>query len=222
MVRNTASSSCAQFSRLTLSPLPSRPSPQDLQCVLPSLPRFILSRAELPTSSTSSIFRMPVSSLRVFFSVRLVSTRRSFFVLNLSQILDGYAANTRIAASPLAGRPIIVALSANTDDDTRDLVAKEGFFFYLTKPMASRVVDQLFLPPTFEAETIFSSSSLQVIGVLARVLVEAHTTRVRNQSEGTGSPGNRVPSPSKKIRLDPEPRSTTNQPTRGGKEVRIA
>ncbi|KAL7415779.1 hypothetical protein BDY24DRAFT_382205, partial [Mrakia frigida] len=108
-------------------------------------------------------------------------------------ILDGYAANTRIAASPLAGRPIVVALSANTDDDTRDLVAREGFFFYLTKPM--------------------------VINVLARILVEAHAARVQNQSEGTGSPGNQVPSPSKKMRLDPEPRSeAATQPTRGGKE----
>jgi CheY-like chemotaxis protein len=51
--------------------------------------------------------------------------------------MDGYEANKRIALSPLAGKPIVVALSANTDDDTRRLVDSFGFFFYLSKPMVS-------------------------------------------------------------------------------------
>jgi DNA-binding NarL/FixJ family response regulator len=52
-------------------------------------------------------------------------------------VCDGYEANKRISCSPLVGAPppLVVALTANTDKGTRDLVVDEGFFAFLSKPL---------------------------------------------------------------------------------------
>lgn len=50
-------------------------------------------------------------------------------------VLDGFTAQKRIKASPLAGEPCIVALTANADKKTRESCEEAGFFDYLSKPL---------------------------------------------------------------------------------------
>jgi CheY-like chemotaxis protein len=50
-------------------------------------------------------------------------------------VLDGFSAQERIRASPLAGDPCIVALTANADASTQQLCSDAGFFSYLSKPL---------------------------------------------------------------------------------------
>jgi CheY-like chemotaxis protein len=73
--------------------------------------------------------------VRSSFVVELVATI-NVPIQDLSMpIMDGIAARKRIEASPLTGSPRIVALTANTDKDTRDLCA--DFFAYLGEPLWS-------------------------------------------------------------------------------------
>lgn len=65
-------------------------------------------------------------------------TRYDVIFMDLSMpVCDGYEANKRISCSPLVGSPppLVVALTANTDKGTRDLVIDEGFFAFLSKPL---------------------------------------------------------------------------------------
>lgn len=50
-------------------------------------------------------------------------------------VLDGYSAHKRIQASPLAGDPCVVALTANADQETQKKCHEAGFFDYLSKPL---------------------------------------------------------------------------------------
>ena len=99
---------------------------------------------------------------------------------SMPRVMDGYEASKQIALSPLAGKPIVVALSANTDDRTRQLVDSTGFFAYLTKPL--------------------------VISNLARVLVDAHQALESRKSLAVlppvSSTAEGLPSPSKRARLE--------------------
>lgn len=52
-------------------------------------------------------------------------------------VMDGITSHKRISASPIAGSPVVVALTANTDKGTQDLVGAEAFFAYLAKPLVS-------------------------------------------------------------------------------------
>ncbi|KAL7415520.1 hypothetical protein BDY24DRAFT_381403 [Mrakia frigida] len=63
-------------------------------------------------------------------------TRYDLIFMDLSMpVVDGYTANDRIRASPLTGTPVIIALTANADRDTRDLCEEKGFFAHLVKPL---------------------------------------------------------------------------------------
>ena len=53
---------------------------------------------------------------------RLITSSSSSWFL----ALDRYTANDRIRASPLTGTPVIIALTANADRDTRDLCEEKG------------------------------------------------------------------------------------------------
>lgn len=50
-------------------------------------------------------------------------------------VLDGYTAQERIKASPLAGDPCIVALTANADKETEQACVQAGFYGYMSKPL---------------------------------------------------------------------------------------
>lgn len=73
-------------------------------------------------------------------------------------ILDGFTAHERIKASPLAGYPCVVALTANADlvsasrpsglpelislQDTRQRCKLAGFFDYLSKPLVIPLLEK--------------------------------------------------------------------------------
>lgn len=64
--------------------------------------------------------------------------RTSFdlILMDLSMpVLDGYASNARILASPLTGSPVVIALTANADTNTVEMCQKQGFFAHLVKPL---------------------------------------------------------------------------------------
>ena len=63
-----------------------------------------------------------ISTPRVFVRVRLIKLSSSSPLLASYR----YTANDRIRASPLTGTPVIIALTANADRDTRDLCEEKG------------------------------------------------------------------------------------------------
>lgn len=67
-----------------------------------------------------------------------VAEKRQFDLILLDlqmPVLDGFTAQKRIKASPLAGDPCIVALTANADQETQQSCREAGFFNYLSKPL---------------------------------------------------------------------------------------
>lgn len=62
--------------------------------------------------------------------------RYDLILLDLQMpVLDGFGALERIQASPLAGEPCCVSLSANVDKATRSRCSEAGFFAVLDKPV---------------------------------------------------------------------------------------
>jgi CheY-like chemotaxis protein len=67
-----------------------------------------------------------------------IAEKRQFDLILLDlqmPVLDGFSAQERIKASPLAGEPCIVALTANADKETQQSCREAGFFDYLSKPL---------------------------------------------------------------------------------------
>jgi len=119
-------------------------------------------------------------------------------------VVDGFTAQRRIRASPLAGDPCIVALTANADQATQQICEDEGFWGYLSKPLdiprlemilgevgeyrkqsrGSGGLKRTITPP--ETETHNKPGSFR------REVTEARTTTVHGSEQGHGAaPGSK-------------------------------